>query len=197
MNKALSKRISIFLTVDRNTIDNYFNPHDPAPIYKRQLRFDFVQYLNESVATYKKYSTIRYKVIYKLEDYNLPEPFIHAVRRHFYVKEQLKKMEFQKFKKKSYKLLFLSLAVVMFCQGALPLLISQEHRIHSAISNSLDVFSWVVLWQPIDKLIFHWNPYLKEISLLHKLANAEVIEIEAEEKDIRMQKRRVRVSESM
>lgn len=180
MNKALSRRISIFLSVDHNSIDSYFNPHDPAPIYKRQLRHDFVQYIWESVHSYKRYSSLRYKVSYSPESQELIEPFMHAVRRHFYVKEQLKIVEFQKFKKSSYKLLGLSLLMVMFCQGLLPLLLSQEHRIHSTVSNSLDVFSWVILWRPIDRLIFHWNPFLKEISLLHKLANAEVIDIESE-----------------
>ena len=99
MNKALSRRISIFLTVDSTTINDYFNPHDPAPIYKRQLRHDFVQYIRESVNTYKRDSTITYKISYKPEDHDLMEPFMHAVRRHFFIREQLKKVEFEKFKK--------------------------------------------------------------------------------------------------
>lgn len=181
MNKALSKRISIFLSVDKHSIDKYFNPHDPAPIYKRQLRFDFIQYLNDSVAGYKRSSTIRYKLLYRPEDFAILEPFMYAIRRHFLEREKQKQTEFARFKRSNYKLLALSLLMVMFCQGLLPFLVSQEHRIHSTLSNSLDVFSWVILWRPIDKLIFHWNPFLKEISLLHKLAHAEVIEIEAEE----------------
>lgn len=180
VNKALSKRISIFLSVDKRTIDNYFNPHDPAPIYKRQLRFDFIQYLNDSVASYNRHSVIRYKLAYRPQDFAILEPFMLAIRRHFQAREKQKRQEFARFKKSNYKLLVLSLLMVMFCQGLLPLLFSQEHRIHSTLSNSLDVFSWVILWRPIDKLIFHWNPYLKEISLLKKLATAKVIEIEAD-----------------
>lgn len=175
MKKALSNRISIFLSIDRTTVDNYFNPHDPAPIYKRQLRFDFVQYLTDSVVTYRRDSIICYKLMYKAQDYAIPEPFMHAIRQHFERKEELKRREFLRFKQSGYKLLFLSLVMVMFCQGLLPYIISHEHRIHSTLSNSLDVFSWVILWRPIHKLIFDWNPYLKEISLLNKLATAEVI----------------------
>jgi len=44
----------------------------------------------------------------------------------------------------------------------------------------MDIFSWVILWRPIDTLIFNWNPYLKEICLLDKLENAEVIRIQNE-----------------
>ena len=181
MNTTVSsKRINIFLSVDRNSLNNYFNPHDPAPVYKRQLRFDFVQYLNDSVATYRRNSTILYKLTYRAEDFAIVEPFMYAIRQHFRAREQRLRMEFLRFKKSSYKLLLLSLLVVMFCQGLLPLIISQDHRIHSTLSNSLDVFSWVILWRPIDKLIFHWNPFLKELSMLQKLANADVIEIEAD-----------------
>jgi hypothetical protein len=180
MSKALHKRINLFVSIDSESINNYFNPHDPAPLYKRQLRHDFVQYIWESVTTYKKYSTILYKVACAPEDRALVEPFMHAVRRHFYVKEKLKRDEFSRFKRRSYRLLAMSMLMVMICQGLLPMLVMQEHRIHSTLSNSLDVFSWVILWKPIDKLIFQWNPFLKEISLFNKLANAEVILLESE-----------------
>jgi hypothetical protein len=55
------------------------------------------------------------------------------------------------------------------------MLFNVEHRIHSAFSNALDVFSWVILWKPIEKLIFYWNPFLKEISIFDKLTNAPII----------------------
>lgn len=181
MNKALSRRISIFLSIDSATINEYFNPHDPAPIYKRQLRHDFLQYILESVHSYKKYSTVTYKVTYNPDDKALLDPFMHAVRRHFYVREQMKRAEFERFKKGSYKLLFLSLTMVMICQGLMPFVISEESQLHSVLHNYLDVFSWVILWRPIDRLIFQWNPFLKDISMLHKLANAEIIAIEAHE----------------
>jgi hypothetical protein len=29
------------------------------------------------------------------------------------------------------------------------------------------------LWRPIDKLIFHWNPFLKDMSIADRLQKAE------------------------
>ena len=72
-------------------------------------------------------------------------------------------------------LLVFSLLTVMFFQGVMPLIFNAEHRIHSAFSNALDVFSWVILWKPIEKLIFYWNPFLKEISIFDKLVNAPIV----------------------
>ena len=80
-------------------------------------------------------------------------------------------------------LLVFSLGIVMFFQGLMPVIFNAEHRIHSAFSNALDVFSWVILWKPIEKLIFYWNPFLKEISIFGKLINAPIV-IVGEKKDV-------------
>jgi hypothetical protein len=39
----------------------------------------------------------------------------------------------------------------------------------------------VILWKPIEKLIFYWNPFLKDISIFDKLTNAPTV-IVAEKK---------------
>jgi hypothetical protein len=174
---SLTKRINIFFSIDRNKMESYFNPHDPAPLYKRQLHPDFIHYMDLSVSGYRKHSRIMYKLTCKDEDKELVEPFMNAIRKHFRLKEKIKRSEFKRFKTKAYKLLITSTLVVMACQGLVPVLLGEEHRIHSAFSNSLDVFSWVLLWKPIERLIFYWNPFLKEISLYNKLANADVIVI--------------------
>lgn len=177
MSNALTKRINIFFSLSRDKMETYFNPHDPAPIYNRQLHPEFIQYMEGSVSAYRKHSRIMYKLTCKDEDRDLIEPFMHAIRRHFMVKEKVKRSEFRRFRKRAYKLLITSTLIVMTCQGLLPLILGEQHRIHSAFSNSLDVFSWVLLWKPIERLIFYWNPFLKDISLYNKLANADVIVI--------------------
>jgi hypothetical protein len=179
MKNSLSKRISVFLTVDEKSISSYFNQHDPAPIYERQLGHELQVYIQNSVIGIKRFSTVRYKLICKqLSDKKYAEPLLRAIRRHYSIKKRLKEMEFYKFKRRNFKILFVSMAIVVFSQGMLPLVFGQNHRIHSAFSNALDVFSWVILWKPIERLIFHWNDFKKHISVLGRLANAEVIIID-------------------
>ncbi|HWI90320.1 MAG TPA: hypothetical protein VNT20_03550 [Flavisolibacter sp.] len=197
MSKVLSKRISIFLSIDRKTVNNYFNTHDNSTLYKRQLRFDFEQYLEGLLANYKRHTLLCYKVTCKKEDEDLVKPLMHAVRRHFYMLEKQKRSEFQKFKKRNYRLLFLSMMAVMFFHGVLPIIFPPELSIEPTILNTLDVFSWVILWRPIDKLIFHWNPYLKEISLLHKMANATVIKVNSNDKLFQKTDERIAIQKSM
>jgi hypothetical protein len=197
MSKTLSKRISIFLSVDRKSINNYFNPHDTSPLYKRQLRFDFEQYLEGLLANYKRFTLVCYKVTCKEEDEELLKPFLHAVRRHFYVIEKQKKLEFQKFKKRNFKLLTLSMFAVMFFHGVLPMIFLPQFSIQPMVLNTLDVFSWVILWRPIDRLIFDWNYYLKEISLLHKMANATIIKVNTIDKLFQKNDERITFQKSM
>ncbi len=176
MNDSIIKKINIFLSLDQNIFRGYFNAQDPAPIYKRQLSHEFEQYIMNCIRSARRDTVFYYKISYKNdEDKQYAEPLVYAIRRHFGEKKTILYASFEKFKRRSYMLLFMSLAVVIICQGLLPLLLDGKYRLHSGINNGLDVFSWVILWRPIDKLIFHWNPYLKDISVADRLEKAEII----------------------
>ena len=176
MSNLLFKKITIFLKVNEQTIDGYFNANDPAPIYKRQLSQEFEEYIINYAPTIKRYSAVTYKLnCVNVSDKEYIDPLVHAIRRHFSLKKSIKEAEFRKFKRRNWLLLIFSLFIIMFFQGVMPLIFNAEHRIHSAFSNALDVFSWVILWKPIEKLIFYWNPFLKDISIFDKLTNAPII----------------------
>ena len=173
---SVTDKITIFLTLDQSTIADYFNPNDPAPIYKRQLSHQFQQYIMTSIEAAKRHSVFYYKITVKNKtDKQYTEPFIYAIRRHFSTKKLIEIEKFEKFKRRSYVLLILSLLVMMICHGLVPLILSGEESFTSALHNGLDIFSWVILWQPIDKLVFQWNPHLKNISQMNRLVNAEII----------------------
>src|SRR5689334_70614 len=185
MSNLLFKKINIFFKVNEETIDKYFNANDPAPIYKRQLSQEFEEYIMNYALSIKRYTTVTYKLnCVKESDKEFVEPLVHAIRRHFSLIKAIREAEFKKFKKRNWILLIFSLGVVMLFQGVLPALLGAEHRIHSAFSNAIDVFSWVILWKPIEKLIFYWNPFLKEISIFDKLTNAPIV-IVAESKEMK------------
>ena len=179
MNKLLSKRISIFLSIDRKSVANYFNQHDNSPMYMRQLSHDFEQYLEELLVNYKRNTKICYKVTCREEDVDLVKPFMHAVRRHFYMLEKTKAAKFKKFKKRTFRLLGMSLCILVFFYAVLPLIFFPGYSFQETMLSSIEVVSWVFMWKPIDRLVFSWNLYLKKISLMHKLAHADVIRVKA------------------
>jgi hypothetical protein len=182
MSKPPPKKINIFLSLDHDILKEYFNAQDPAPLYKRQLSHEFELYIMTCIRAAKRDSEFHYKISYTNEsDKQYAEPLAYAIRRHFSETKAVTNAAFEKFKRRTYLLLFMSLSVVMLSQGLLPLLLSKnEHNLKSGLMNSLDVLCWVILWKPIERLIFYWNPFLKDISIMDRLEKAEVIITEIE-----------------
>lgn len=181
---AALQSINVFLTLDQRVVDGYFNKHDPSPLYKRQLSYQFEAYIMSSVAAAKMYSVIFYKLkCIKEIDRQYAEPLLYAIRRHFIDKKKEKEKDFTKFKRKNFAVLAASIVVAVILHGFLPML-NNKFELHEGLTNSLDVFSWVLLWHPIDELLFNWEPHLKDISLFSKLATAESIIIENEKSHV-------------
>lgn len=173
------------MTLDQQVIDGYFNKHDPAPIYKRQLSHQFEQYILESVASAKRYDVVFYKFKCANEsDKQYAEPLMYAIHRHFSDKKSERTKDFSRFKQRNWILLAIGIVVTVLCQGFLPLVLNENHSLPSGISNSLDIFAWVLLWHPIDELIFQWNPLVRDIQLMDKLGTAESIIIDNEKKPL-------------
>jgi len=183
MKSYTPKTINIYVTLDQLLIQGYFNPHDPAPIYKRQLNHHFGLYIMDNVALFKRYDVIFYKFKYVNEiDKQYAEPMMYAIRRHFNELKEHKIKNFEKYKRRNIGMLIASTVIVMLFHILLPLVLTSETGISAAVRNSLDIFSWVILWRPIDELVFNWKPHLEEINLFDKLATAELIIIENEKK---------------
>ena len=165
------------MSLDREILRGYFNEQDHSPLYKRQLSHQFEKYILTCVRSARRNSLITYKISYTNEpDKEYAEPLTYAIRRHFAESKASMIAAFERFKRRTYLLLVVSVSVVIVCHGLLPLLLKgQESSIHSGLTNSLDVFSWVILWKPIDRLIFYWNPFLKDISILDRLEKADVV----------------------
>jgi hypothetical protein len=166
--------------LDEQTVHDYFNHHDPAPLYKRQLGHEFEQYIYNSLLTSKRGAVINYQVIcMEYSDKRFIEPVTRAIRNHFNLKKFMKEEEFKKFKRRTFKLLFATLSFVFALQLSMPYAIeNMDDRMAGSVHNIVDVFSWVIAWKPIDRLIFYWNPFKKDMHLLDRLAGAEVVVLE-------------------
>ena len=181
MNQNSAKSVSIFLTLDKLLIKSYFNKHDPAPIYKRQLSLHFEDYILQSLKPAKRYTPVLYKLNCRSEeDKKFAEPLMYSIRRHFSAQKKEREKEFAKFKRRNYMMLVVSIIIVIVFQGFIPMILESIPGIHAGLLNSFDIFAWVLLWHPIDELVFSWNKHLKQINQLNKLATAEAIIIENE-----------------
>ena len=100
MLKSATRKISVYLNVDENSIRDYFNLHYPARLERRQLGQEFQNYLNDSVACAGRHTVIDYKVFCSESGSMrfMAERLMKTIRRHFQIKKMLKEVEFQKFK---------------------------------------------------------------------------------------------------
>jgi hypothetical protein len=176
MSNLLLKKITIYITVDEDSIDSYFNPHDPSPLYKRQLSHDFDKYFMSSIVAIKRHTVLRYKLVCNNEsDKQYIEPLVHAIRRHYSIQKAIAESEFVKYKRRSFTLLGISFAIVLLCFWIIPMFVKDASGLLGGLTEASHVLSWVMMWKPIEKLIFYWNPHLKEISILDRLTNADII----------------------
>jgi hypothetical protein len=129
-----------------------------------------------SIRSAKRDSSFIYKINFRNEkDQQYAEPLAFSIRRHFAEAKAILNADFEKFKRRTYMLLFVSMTVVIICQGLLPLIFKFENSVQDGLKNSMDVLCWVILWKPIERLIFYWNPFLKDISIMDRLEKAEVL----------------------
>ncbi len=176
MKKNLPEKIDIFLIVNPDAIEEHFNKNDPSPFYKRQLSHEFEEYINRIKAPARRLTAIEYKVTCKTEsDKQYTEPLIYAIKRHFANVMLAKQGEFERFKRRNYIVLFIGLSIILLSHILIPLVLKNEGGIESAILTGIDIFSWVMMWQPIDNLLFHWNERLKDINTIKKLTEAPVV----------------------
>jgi hypothetical protein len=176
MKNILPEKIDIFLTVNPQAIEEHFNKNDPSPYYKRQLSHEFEEYINRIKSPARRATIIEYKINCTTEeDRQYTEPLMYAIKRHFANVVLAKQGEFERFKRRNYIVLFIGLAIILLSHILIPMLIKDEGGIESAILTGIDIFSWVMMWQPIDNLLFHWNKHLKDINTVKKLTEAPVI----------------------
>ncbi|HMK04250.1 MAG TPA: hypothetical protein VK489_08665 [Ferruginibacter sp.] len=176
MKDVLTEKIDIFLIVSPQAIEEHFNKNDPSPLYKRQLSHEFEEYINRIKAPARKHTVIEYKITCKTDDdKQYTEPLIYAIKRHFSDVMITLQTEFERFKRRNYLILSIGLGIILLSHVFIPMMSKDEGAIESAILMGIDIFSWVMMWQPIDNLLFHCNRQLREIVTIKKLTEAEIV----------------------
>jgi hypothetical protein len=182
MKNHSPEKIDIFLIVSPEAVEEHFNKNDPAPFYKRQLSHEFEEYINKAKAAAREHSFFEYKITCKKEeDRQYTEPLMYAVKRHFSNIMLVKQEDFEKFKRRNYMVLFVGLLIILLSHILIPTFISESSGVEAAILTGIDIFSWVMMWQPIDNLLFHLKAHLEEINTIKKLTEAGVVYTENDE----------------
>lgn len=160
------------------SIDQLFDNRDPAPFHERDLDDDAAEYLIATAEEIPK-SAGQFKIVLWVSE-PLPaalatERVVDAIGRYFgYARQRLRRrIRDQVRQSRSFALLgLLALGVLLLLAE-----LADDLRtvpIAHALPEGLTILAWVVLWRPLEGLLYEWYPLSQERRRLERIEAAPV-----------------------
>lgn len=154
-------------------IEQLFDNRDPAPFRERDLDADLVEYLlaaGEDLAAHGAF-----RMVFWLEKPCQPGEIEAAFRAHF--QYELDRIERRRRRQRRIGLIALLLGgALIIALLSLAQLVGSVIRgpIGQAIREGLVISSWVVMWRPVEILIYDWIPVHRERRVMRRLLAAPI-----------------------
>ena len=148
------------IDVRLNAIDQLFDNRDPAPFRERDLDPDLVEYLmaaGEDLA-----AAGAFKVVFWLAQPCVPDEVQTGYRAHFdYELERLWRRQ-RRQRRTGQVALFVGATLLVALLSLSQLLSGNSSRSAIVLREGLAILSWVVMWRPVEALIYDWLPIRRE-----------------------------------
>jgi hypothetical protein len=173
MNKLKRYRVEdgvACVDVKAPNIEHLFDRRDAAPFRERDLDPALAEYLQDASEDLQGQ---RFRLVFWLEQPCLHGEIEGAVRAHFeYVLERIRRQRRQHRRTGQVALfvgIFLIGALLSFAQ-LLPTLL--PGALGAALREGLVILSWIVMWRPVEILIYDWIPARHERRIVARLLEA-------------------------
>lgn len=161
--------VDIRLSAEARLFDN----RDPAPFRERDLDPALVVYLVDAAEDLAPYGTFR--LVFWFPAPTAADDLVQAVRGHFEYEQARLIRDRQRQRRTGQVALLIALALLValqaLAQGVARLPASS---VRDAFKEGLVIFSWVVLWRPVDVLFYEWLPVRRQRRLLQRLLDAPI-----------------------
>jgi hypothetical protein len=161
------------IDVSVRSVDRLLDQRDPAPFRDRDLDPGLVEYLVEAADDLGSESRLR--VVFWLAEPCPPKEIEVAYRAHF--EDTLRSLSRRNRQRRqigaSTLVVGMVLLVVLFSLSQL-IRTASTGAVASALAEGLVILSWIVLWRPVDVLLFDWIPVRQERRTVEKLLRAQV-----------------------
>lgn len=155
------------------SIERLFDRRDPAPFLERALDPGLVEYLLAAVEDLAPRD--RFRVVFWLENSCQPGEIEAAVHAHFaYELDRLERRRRQQRRIGQIALLLGGAMIVALLSLAQLVARVFPGSIGVALREGLVISSWVVMWRPVEILIYDWIPVRREMRTLHRLQAAPI-----------------------
>lgn len=154
-------------------IEQLFDNRDPAPFRERDLDPDLVEYLLATGEDLVSHDAFR--LVFWLEKPCQPGEIEAAFRAHFeYELDRLERRRRRQRRTGQIALLLggtLIIALLSFAQLVTRVV---PGSIGAALHEGLVISSWVVMWRPVEILIYDWIPVHRERRVMRRLLAAPI-----------------------
>jgi len=156
-----------------------FNERDPAPFRERDLDPQFVIYLVSAVEEFSLRTKMKIRILTSDADDCKPEKKLaiqEAIRTYFKYESELANSKLRKRHKTARYFSLIGLATLVLCLSIAQYMASLKFApvMGNIVSVSFVIIGWVVMWHPIEALLYDWWPIREQRQYFDKIATMEV-----------------------
>ncbi len=153
-------------------IENIFDNRDPAPFRERDLDPDLVEYL---VAAAEDLVSEDFRVVFWLDKPCQPREIEPAFAAHFeYELERIDRIRKRNRRTGQVALIFAVVLITALMAGAQLLGKLVQNTIGAGLKEGLMISCWVLMWRPVEVLVYDWIPWRRERRVFHKLLRVSI-----------------------
>jgi hypothetical protein len=161
------------IDVKIDTFAQLFDHHDPAPFRERDLDPAFAEYLRD--AGEDLVGQAPFRVVFWLDNPGEPGEVRQAFRAHFEDLLERSRRTRRRHRRTGFvALLFAVLLIVTLLSLSQFIATIVPGLLGTGLKESLVISSWVVMWRPIDILVYEWIPVRYERKVVSALLEASI-----------------------
>jgi predicted nucleotidyltransferase len=155
------------------TVEQLFDNRDPAPFRQRDLAPDLVDYLLAAAEDLAGHDP--FDVVVWCASPQVPVDLERAYRAHFeYELERLARRRRRQRRTGQVALVIGVTLLVLLLSAAQLMGRLGDGGIVDAVREGLLILAWVVMWRPVEALLYEWLPLHRQHRLLTRLRDAPI-----------------------
>ena len=147
-----------------------------SPYRKRTLKNDAEEFIVEEAESLPRKGTINIKIHLVLSEVQHKEDIAAAIHRHFCYRREQSQKKYRRTLQYGWRILFIALGLlaVIFSLTEIALHFIPDNRLVQFFRESFIILGWVVLWRPLELLLYDRYPINRKINLYHRLEHSIV-----------------------
>ena len=152
----------------------------PGSLYrKRILKADAEEFIVEEAEAHPRKAAINLKIYLALSEVKHKDDLAPAIHNHFRYRRKQSQKKYQRIIQYGWKIFFIALGLlaVIYSLTEITFHLMPDNRLVLFFRESFIILGWVVLWRPLELLLYDWYPIKRNIRLYNRLehSNVEVV----------------------